>query len=195
MYKNSSSTKIIVQTGAVTITPYIDKFQGPNMYYCHLGNVLLIPKPGRLADTRKLSKDLYTKIEILEYYDLAPGEFILAETFEVFSTGKSHAIRLFNSSSLARLGVSQCALGMINPGCGTKSPLKLTLELFNNGPYTVRIYPTVVSKGEVISWGTEVLKVAVCDYETVTQAYDEWGGSLYGSDVSVSGSKIDRRFK
>tara|TARA_B100000678_G_scaffold224897_1_gene192597 strand:- start:227 stop:820 length:594 start_codon:yes stop_codon:yes gene_type:complete len=197
MYYNASMIKEHIAAGHVKIDPYIAKFQGPNLYYCHLGSNVLIPKAGSLADTKKLAKDLYEKKEIGDFYDLKPGEFILAETFETFSTDKSHIIRLFNSSSLARLGVVQCAVGMINPGCGIKVPVRLTLELTNTSPFTVRLYPTKLNEksGEVDDFGTEILKVAVAPHHEVDVAYEDWNGSVYGADSGVAGSKIDRRFQ
>jgi dCTP deaminase len=197
MYYNASMIREQVVSGGVSINPYIERFQGPNLYYCHLGSNVLVPRPGSLADTKKLSKDLYEKRAIGEYYDLQPGEFILAETFETFSTDKSHIIRLFNSSSLARLGVVQCAVGMINPGCGIKTPVRLTLELTNTSPFVVRLYPTRKNEetGEIEDFGTEVLKVAVAPHHEVEIAYEDWNGAIYGADSGVTGSKIDRRFQ
>lgn len=192
MYLNSLSFKQLIDSSAVAIIPYDKKFQGPNLYYCHLGGRVLVPRSG-LADTRDLAQDLYEHKEIGEYYDLKPGEFILAETFEEFSTDTSHAIRLFNSSSLARLGVSHCAQGMINPGCGVKQPIRLTLELVNNSNFTVRLYPTKRNKNN-IKWGTEVLKIAIVEHEKTDIAYEDWRGALYGSHEKVQGSLIDKRF-
>lgn len=196
MYYNAVSIQQKIKEGRINIYPYLEKFQGPNLYYCHLGTNLLIPRQGKLADTKDLSGDLYKKQKIDKFYDLRPGEFILAETFETFMTDKSHIIRLFNSSSLARLGVVQCAVGMINPGCGLTEPTRLTLEITNTGPFVVRLYPTKVDKesGEIIDLGTEVLKVGVASHESVQTAYNDWGGALYGTDEAVAGSKIDRRF-
>jgi len=197
MYYNARTVQECINQGGVKIEPYVEQFQGPNLYYCHLGTNLLIPQAGKLADTKNLAKDLYIKKEIKDFYDLQPGEFVLAETFETFMTDKSHIIRLFNSSSLARLGVVQCAVGMINPGCGMESPIRLTLELTNTSPFTIRLYPTKLNKrsGEIDDIGTEVLKVAVAGHQEVDIAYGDWTGSVYGSDNGVAGSKIDRRFQ
>ncbi len=197
MYCNSETIQKLIEQGNIKIDPYYKKFQGPNMYYCHLGSNILIPKEGKLADTKNLDKDLYSKKSIKDYYDLKPGEFILAETFETFMTDKSHIIRLFNSSSLARLGVIHCAVGMINPGCGTEAPIRLTLELTNTSPFVVRLYPTRVNKTtvKVEEFGTEVLKVAVATHQETIIAYENWDGAIYGSDRTVMGSKIDKRNK
>lgn len=196
-YLNSQSVKELLAKKYIGIYPYINKFQGPNLYYCHLGESLLKPKKGRLADTNKLDSDLYEEFEINEFYDLMPNEFVLAETYEKFMTDKKHAIRLFNSSSLARLGVVQCAAGMINPGCGTEAPIRVTLELYNSSPFTIRLYPTKenAQTGKISSWGTEVLKIGIISHEEVHIEYEDWEGGLYGKHGSVKGSLIDRRFK
>jgi deoxycytidine triphosphate deaminase len=196
MYYDARFIREHIQKGHIKIEPYIEQFQGPNMYYCHLGSAILKPQAGKIADTRNISDDLYERSEIKNYYDLKPDEFILAETFETFMTDNSHIIRLFNSSSLARLGIVQCAVGMINPGCGITVPHRLTLELSNTGPFTVRLYPTIVSDqtGELKHAGTEVLKVAVMDHKEVEVAYEQWGGAIHAYDKEVAGTKIDRRF-
>jgi len=191
---NSDSVKKLISECKISIVPYVDSHQGPNLYYCHLGDNILIPANGVVVDSKKLPKNFYKKVKVNTFYDLKPGEFILAETYESFSTDDSYALRLLNSSSLARLGISQCALGMMNPGCGKYKPVRLTLELVNNSSNTIRLYSTKIKqKNGSIEWGTEVLKVAVVPHETVTQSYSDWKGSLYGSDTGVTGSKIDKR--
>ena len=121
--------------------------------------------------------------------------FILAETFESFSTGDGHIIRLFNSSSLARLGVSHCATGMVNPGCGKNGPIKLTLELVNNSPFTIILQPTIISKNKIKTLGTEVLKVGVLKIgKKVKKSYSDWSGALYGEDKEVKLSWMHKRY-
>lgn len=193
MYRNRTTIRKLIGDGEIGIVPYETRFQGPNLYYCHLGTKVLIPRNGMLADTRQLTSELYESMTIVDYYDLLPGAFILAELYEQLMTSNRFAIRLFNSSSLARLGVVQCAVGMVNPGCGINGRHRITLELTNTGPFTVRLYPTIKHRDGTVDWGTEVLKVGIIDHEETDVAYSEWSGSLYGSDETVSGSKIDRR--
>ena len=78
-----------------------------------------------------------------------------------------------------------------------KSSGRLTLELTNTSPFTVRLYPTKLNEksGEVDDFGTEILKVAVAPHHEVDVAYEDWSGSVYGADSGVAGSKIDRRFQ
>ncbi len=193
-YLNSDSFKRLVNEQAIGVNPYFEAHQGPNLYYCHLGQTLLIPKEDVLVDTSRPTDELYRKHHIENHYDLKPGEFVLAETFETFSTDNCHIFRLFNSSSLARLGVSQCAVGMINPGCGKYKPVRVTLELVNNSKNTIRLYATrEADKQDKLRWGTEVLKVAVCDHEEVAVSYSDWPGSLYAHDAGVTGSRIGER--
>ena len=180
------------------IDPYFEEFQGPNCYHCHLGTRFLIPKKGKGAvdplDSKTL-KDLFKEVKTKKPIILKPGEFILAETFEYLGVEKGLVIRLLNSSSLARLGISQAALGMINSGCGISKPIRLTLELTNNLPRPVKLVPTTVSKDGKISWGTEVLKIAPEKMsETPEIRYDEWKDGVYSGDQKVTASKMVGRF-
>lgn len=197
-YLNSTQIERCISQKNINIDPYYKEFQGPNLYYCHLGNNFLIPKKIKtpadpLKDTSKYFKQLnnYKKQLIFK-----PGEFILAETFEFFSTEDDYIIRLFNSSSIARLGISHCAVGMINPGCGKKRPIRLTLELVNNSPFPIILQPTVVMHNKVIVLGTEILKVGVLKInKKVEKSYSDWQGSLYGHDNKVKNSQMHKRYK
>lgn len=192
--------KELVMAGEILIDPYFDVFQGPNCYHCHLGTRFKrIKKSYRksyifdpLSDS---TKDLYEDIEVKNYYLFKPGEFILAETFELFGTSSNYVIKLLNSSSIARVGISHAAVGMINAGCGTKQPIRLTLELINNSPITIKLKPTTIEKSGVINWGTEILKVSIMRMEQKPSiSYDDWKYGSYSKDQSVTGTKMANRF-
>ena len=197
-YLNSERIRLAIKNKKIKIDPYFNDFQGPNLYYCHLGNNFLIPKKSKIpVDPFKDSSNYF---EILKNYNkkivLKSKQFILAETFEYFSTDNHSIIRLFNSSSLARLGISHCAAGMINPGCGQKTPIKLTLELVNNSPFPVILQPTVVIKNKIKIIGTEVLKVGVLNIDNeINDSYSKWDGMLYGDDNCIQCSKMSDRYK
>ena len=96
---------------------------------------------------------------------------------------------------LSRVGISHAAVGMINAGCGMKRPVKLTLELVNNAPFEVVLTPTTINKDGLISWGTEVLKVAIVKMDSRPDiAYDEWNHAVYNTDQKPSGPKMKNRF-
>ncbi len=197
-YINSDQIKTAILNKKINIDPYFEEFQGPNLYYCHLGNSFLIPKKIKEpADPFKNSDRYFKRIEnCSKSIIIRPKEFILAETFELFSTGNEYIIRLFNSSSLARLGISHCAIGMINPGCGQDKPIRLTLELVNNSPFPIILQPTVILNNKIKILGTEVLKIGVLKMsKSVAKSYSSWGMSLYGQDDKVSNSKMDKRYK
>lgn len=195
-YLNSAQIHNAISKKRISIFPYFKEFQGPNLYYCHLGNNFLVPKKSkRPVDPLKNTEGCYRFIKNhKEKVIFKPGEFILAETFESFSTGDEHIIRLFNSSSLARLGVSHCAIGMVNPGCGKDKPIKLTLELVNNSPFPIILQPTIVSGDRIKILGTEILKIGVQKIsKKVDKPYSDWDGALYGEDETVRTSQMHRR--
>ncbi len=120
---------------------------------------------------------------------------MLAETFEYLGVDDLHVIKLMNSSSLARVGISHAAVGMINAGCGMEKPVKLTLELVNNAPFDVVLTPTTVSNKGSIKWGTEVLKIAIQPMKSKPNfAYDKWKFAAYNTDQRPSGPKMKNRF-
>lgn len=186
-----------IRDKSLVIDPFYPDFLGPNLYYCHLGNHFLLPREGiDLIDPMKMeSKEIFQELLSDEPIIIHPQEFLLAESFEYFGIDNAHAIRLLNSSSFARSGISQAAVGMINPGCGSNKPVKLTLELINNAPFDVVLTPTKVSKNGTVSWGTEVLKIAVETMESEPNfGYDSWKHAVYHNDQKPSGPKMKGRF-
>lgn len=180
----------------ILINPFVDNFLGPNLYYCHLGINFLIPKKGKpLNPLRDNSEKYFDKLILTKPFKLLPQQFILAETFESFGISSDYVIKLYNSSSLARCGVLHTALGMINPGCGIKSPVKITLELCNLFPVPIILTPTIIKKDNLVEWGTEVLKIGVEKMDsTPTNSYDNWEYAVYGKDTKVMSSKMNNRF-
>lgn len=187
----------LVERKDIIIDPYFDVFQGPNCYHCHLGTSFkkLNSKLSSLDPLSSDSKRLYEDLVVKDFYEMKPGEFILGETFEFLGTCSSYVIKLLNSSSLARVGVSQAALGMINAGCGIDIPIKLTLELINNSPIPIILRPTKILRDGKIIWGTEVLKIAVVKMDKPPSTpYDQWKYGVYSKDHKVEGSKMAKRF-
>lgn len=193
--------KKMVLDKKIIIDPYFEVFQGPNCYHCHLGNKFkrinkkYIESKFVFDPLEEAPDDLYQEFETNEEYVLAPGEFILGETFEYFGTDANYVIRLLNSSSIARVGISQAALGMINAGCGITKPIKLTLELVNNAQIPIKMRTTKINKDGKIFWGTEVLKVVVEKMDSKPEhPYDEWKFGVYSRDEKVTGTKMASRF-
>lgn len=187
----------LVKRKYITIDPYFDVFQGPNCYHCHLGNNFkrLSPELSVLNPLNDSSDKLYENFVVESQYEIKPGEFVLGETFEFLGTSPDYVIKLLNSSSLARVGVSQAALGMINAGCGMESPIKLTLELLNNSPVPIILKPTKILSDKRIVWGTEVLKITLVKMDKPPSIpYDRWKYGVYSGDKGVAGSKMAKRF-
>lgn len=185
--------------GEIIIDPFFEPFLGPNLYYCHLGDTLLKVKrqpEGFVCDPLvHKSSDLYEEIKIAHEYILQPNEFVLATVFEFLGTDGKHVIRLLNSSSFARVGISQAALGMINAGCGIKQPVRLTLELINNFPYPVKLKPTKITLDGKVGFGTEVLKIVVEEMKDKPSIiYDDWKHGVYSGDKKAVGPKMAGRF-
>lgn len=191
---NDVEIKRMIREKKIIIDPYFEDFQGPNSYYCHLGNKYYKSKKvDNLIDIEKLN-DINNCFELFENQDdiiLKPGEFILTETFEYLGADNAHIIRLYNTTTLARLGIYHAGLGFINAGCGYKEPIKLTLELVNLSQNEIRLKCSNVKNGE-INYGTEVLKI--CVVPLCNEAENGYSG-IYNEDKSVTLPKEKKYFK
>lgn len=129
-----------------------------------------------------------------EGYILQPGEFILAESFEKLGISKEYFIKLNDSSSLARCGISNLGTGVMEPGCGQDDPVRITLELCNTSSKPIKLKPTLV-ENDTVHWGTEIFRCCFGKLEhKPEQGYPEWKNSAYSSDKEVRGSKMAGRF-
>jgi dCTP deaminase len=70
-------------------------------------------------------------------FELFPGDFVLASTLERVKIPNDLVGRVDGRSSLARLGLVIESAGWIDPGFFGE----ITLELFNQGPRVLRLYP------------------------------------------------------
>ena len=156
---NDIETKKMIKDNKIIIDPYFEEFQGPNCYYCHLGNKYYKSKKvNKTIDIEHIEdvKQCFELFENQEKIIIKPGEFILTETFEYLGADNSHIIRLYNTTTLARWGIYHAGLGFVNAGCGYKEPIKLTLELVNLSQNVLRLKCTNI-KDKTIDYGTEVL--------------------------------------
>jgi len=191
----------LVDEKKIIIDPYFKVFQGSNCYHCHLGNRFKKIKREYIRKKKIINplydclKDVYEDFEVSDFYVIKPGEFVLAELFEYLGTCPKYVLKLLNSSSLARVGIFQAALGMVNAGCGMKKPIKLTLELINNSPVPIKLIPTRLIGKRKVMWGTEVLKIVVIRMDRKPEVpYDNWKRAVYSGDQKVVGSKMAGRF-
>lgn len=191
------SVKKLVNQKLLIIDPFLPKFLGPNLYYCHLGNKFLVVKKGvkKVDPLLTDSEEIFEQIEVNNSFVIPPRGFVLAETFEYLGINDQYVIKLMNSSSLARVGISQAAVGMVNAGCGMEKPVKITLELINNAPFDVVLKPTIVLDDGSVEWGTEVLKIAIQTMDSKPELpYDKWKFAVYHTDQKPSGPKMKNRF-
>lgn len=177
--------KKMITKNELTIDPYFEDFQGPNCYYCHLGNRFYKSKKKSELVNIDVINDASQYFEFFENQEkiiLKPKEFILTETFEYLGVNKSHIIRLYNTTTLARWGIYHAGLGFVNAGCGENTPVKLTLELINLSKNKLELKCTNV-KNKIIDYGSEVLKI--CIVPLSKQAKMGYVG-MYGTDRSVN---------
>lgn len=97
---------------------------------------------GSIIDPRKSVSNLMTKFDCKsnhEYIVLESGQFMLGSTKERITLANNVVSRIEGKSSLGRLGLTvHSTAGFIDPG---NKDLSLTLELFNQSPLPIRLYP------------------------------------------------------
>lgn len=132
--------KQLIQQGKIRITPYDEDMVSPSAYYVHLGENILIPKPGQKIDLNHSANPKYIKKSILKSgLLLKPGDFVLAQTAEQVAMDRNIGILLDTRSTLARLGISIHQTSMfLRPG---QNDHVITLEVYNAGNFEVRLWP------------------------------------------------------
>ena len=101
----------------------------------------------------------------VEGFNLHPGEFVLASTYEVITLPDDIAGRLEGKSSLGRLGLlTHSTAGFIDPGFSGH----ITLELSNVANLPVKLYP-----------GMKIGQL--CLIKLSSSAEHPYGSALYGS--------------
>ena len=86
----------------------------------------------------KSPRRMTKQVEVKEWFEIGPHEFVLASSIETFRFPNDLAGRCEGKSSLGRIGLTiHVTAGFFDPGFeGTA-----TLELFNANRYPIRIYP------------------------------------------------------
>lgn len=124
---------------AGAITPFDSARLQPASYDMtldrHFRLFVVIPDRG-LIDLKR-EQHLTAPVQY-DYYDISPGQFILASSVERFKLPHNIQGRCDGKSSLGRLGLMvHVTAGNFDPGFeGTA-----TLELFNANKWTIRLYP------------------------------------------------------
>lgn len=125
------------------ITPFHEDQMRPAGLTFHLGDTLLKPKPGKVIDVKKQELPEYDEIIITddEPYLLKSGEFLLGQTAEKVTIGDSLGFMIEGRSTGARLGLTVVQTAMIVDTGHTDRAI--TLELKNNGPNDILLYPNM----------------------------------------------------
>lgn len=110
------------------------------------------------------------------FYDLSPGEFILAHTMETFNMPNNLSATFHLKSSCARMGIGHLLAVHIDPGFNNSV---LTLELHNvTRHHTIRLCPGDYI-GQILLWSHEYVPSQV--------SYQHKG--RYNNDLTVQGVK------
>jgi dCTP deaminase len=137
--------KELVEKGEIKINPLEEKSIGPCSVDLHLNNIFSVFKMGIVVDPKD-PESISSAVETIHvknngYFIIAPGQFVLASTIETISIPKNIAATLEGLSSVARLGITVHAAGLVNAGTGIKNPTTLTLEISCQNSSPVKLYP------------------------------------------------------
>ncbi len=163
MYSNLDILRAI-KSGDLVIRPFSKKLVKSNAIVFRLDNVFAVPKE---ADIDPVSgedvSDAYEIVEIGEdeKFELAPGDFVLARTYEKVAISPRIAMFIEGRSTLARLGISVTQTAMvIESGHGFPdkyhaNPRKIVLEISNTGPFNIYLTPKMrIAKGVILELDT-----------------------------------------
>ncbi|MFH1546991.1 MAG: dCTP deaminase [bacterium] len=176
-----------IKTGEITISPFRKSQLQPASYDLTLDNeFLLFDKNQEVCiDVRKPVKNNMKRIKIKkdEPFILHPGEFALANVYEITGVNDKHVGWLMGKSSLGRLGlIIHATAGFLDPG----NKLRLTLELSNVGSLPIKLY-----------YEMKIAQIAFGEMDDVCKR--PYGSkelnSKYFGDKKVKESQMYRNFK
>jgi dCTP deaminase len=140
-----------IEAGSLSFEPELDEFQNqPHAVDLRLGTVFYLPRIWKMTeagreivavDVTETAGDNYEKIELKpgQYFDLAPGESIIASTLEKIGLEAPDLMGiLYPRSSINRRGLSVDLTGIIDTFyCGN-----LMIPILNKtSSQVIRIYP------------------------------------------------------
>ena len=154
------------------VEPFDEELLNPASLDVVLGDHLMIEDPTNV-DLRKI--DIRGCTADAPYW-LRPGEFVLAETREIFNIPNKVSGQFALKSSRARAGYSHMLAGWIDPGWHGS---KLTLELQNaRKMHSLPLYPGLKIGQIIFYWMSS----------EPNKSYAETGH--YNNDKTVSASKV-----
>ncbi|MHA1299164.1 MAG: dCTP deaminase [Candidatus Helarchaeota archaeon] len=163
----------LIKKKEIIINPFNVENVGPCSVDLHLNNTFSVFKMGIVVDPKD-PKSINSSIETIdvssdEYFIIAPGQFVLASTIETISIPKNIAATLEGLSSVARLGLTVHAAGLVNAGTGNKVPTTLTLEISCQNSSPVKLYP-----------GMRIVQIIFHQLKSASKTgYDERASSRY----------------
>lgn len=141
MMLSNEDIKAAIGRGELVIDPFREEAIRAAGVTMHLGENLLKPLPGKIVDVKHKIVPDFDELTISDSkpYALAPGEFLLAHTYEKVSVGPSLGFLIEGRSTLARVGLTIVQTAMlVYPGHRGRT---VTLELANHGPNAILLYP------------------------------------------------------
>lgn len=125
------------------VEPFDEKNLRPAGLTLHLGSTILIPQPGKVIDVKKKQLPDYDELKISNDnpYLFKSGEFILSQTKEKVTIGDCLGFMIEGRSTGARLGLTVVQTAMVVDTGHTNRAI--TLELKNNGPNDILLYPNM----------------------------------------------------
>jgi dCTP deaminase len=161
-----------INAGEIMIDPFDPDTLGPCSIDLKLDSMFRVYAPGNPVDIRSddvIDKDTKIVDTGEEPFLILPGQFILGQTQERIKLSPLYAGLLEGRSSVARLGIIVHTAGLVNPGTGTKTPGKLTLEIFCENLSPVLLYP-----------GMRIVQIMFVPLSSrAERAYDARRGSRY----------------
>ena len=163
----------LIKKNEIKIEPFNEKNVGPCSVDLHLDNIFSVFKMGIVVDPKdeeSINSAIETiKVKDNEFFIIAPGQFVLGSTIETISIPKYIAATLEGLSSVARLGITAHAAGLVNAGTGFQKPTTLTLEITCQNSSPVKLYP-----------GMRIVQIIFHRLESAAKTgYDERPSSRY----------------
>lgn len=130
--------KRLVADGHLGISPFDPARVQPASVDLTLARDLRVPRPSvTMIDTADVQPG-HTMIKTMTtgYWDVGPGDFLLASTVETVTIPPELIGHIDGKSSLGRLGLAvHITAGLIDPGFTGQ----ITLEIVNHAPYVLRL--------------------------------------------------------
>ncbi|MEI6498962.1 MAG: dCTP deaminase [bacterium] len=185
MILSDRDIKIALKEGRIAVEPMFQNAIQPASVDLHLDKNFLVFNRGTntCIDTKKPTANLMEKVVIEEdgFFVIHPGEFVLANIFEITGVGNDMVGRLDGKSSLGRIGlIIHATAGFLDPG----NKLKMTLELSNVGSLPIKLY----YKMPIAQMAFEVLS------SPVEMPYGPKRHSKYFGDMDVKASFVHENF-